>query len=49
MPSRITTQPKLIPVVSDSPWWKTSHGSSPSPDSTIRAMLTPYRIKPAKS
>jgi hypothetical protein len=41
MPSRITTQPKLIPVTRDRPWWNTSHGSSPRPDSIIRAMLTP--------
>ena len=31
----------LIPLCWAIPWWKTSHGSSPSPARTISAQLVP--------
>ena len=36
-----TTVPNESPVRSATPWWKTSHGSSPSPARICSAMLAP--------
>ncbi len=40
-PTATDTVPMLHPVSPASPWWKTSHGSSPSPARTRSAELAP--------
>ncbi|HEY0012435.1 MAG TPA: hypothetical protein VGB79_06225 [Allosphingosinicella sp.] len=40
-PVSASTVPKLSPVFSATPWWKTSQGLSPSPARTRMAMATP--------
>lgn len=46
-PTMIDTTPIVRPVSSASPWCSTFHGSRPSPASTSRAELPPYRARPA--
>jgi len=43
----MTTQPIGSPARLASPWWNTSHGSSPSRAATSRATLTPNSTSPA--
>ena len=40
-PVMITTVPNDSPVWFAMPWWNTSHGSSPSPARSWKAMLVP--------
>ena len=40
-PVMITIVPNERPVLSEMPWWKTSHGSRPSPARICSARLTP--------
>lgn len=46
-PTATDTVPMLHPVRWASPWWNTSHGSSPSPARTRNAELAPYSARPA--
>src|SRR5829696_4641135 len=48
-PTTIVTDPSDHPSRRDSPWWRTSHGITPSEDRTISAIDTPYRTSPAYS
>ena len=45
----MTTAPMLSPVLPATPWWKTSHGSRPSPARMNMARETPYMARPIKS
>jgi hypothetical protein len=45
-PTIAVTVPNDRPVRRDSASCSTSHGSSPNPDLIIRAMLTPYSVRP---
>ena len=46
-PARIIPCPKLSGVISDSPWWNTSHGPRPTAEPrTISAMARPYTTSP---
>ena len=40
-PTMQTHMPVPRPMRRDRPWWKTSHGSAPSPASRISAALAP--------
>jgi hypothetical protein len=45
----MTTTPMLSPVLPATPWWKTSHGSRPSPARMNIAREIPYMARPIKS
>jgi hypothetical protein len=40
-PTTAEAMPMVMPVCRASPWWKTSHGSRPSPARTITAIEKP--------
>ena len=48
-PTMIAQVPMGIPVRRDSPWCRTSHGSTPSPASSSMESLIPYSTSPANS
>jgi len=48
-PTMITQVPVGIPVRRDSPWCRTSHGSTPSPANSSMESLIPYSTSPANN